>query len=90
VPVADTAITRTMSHTDGTDETDRTDDYQDDAGLAGMAVGVTRVDGTETPGIVRGTEDVEVGDETLATRVLVDADGEENLLDTDADRVEVI
>jgi hypothetical protein len=79
-----------MSHTDGTDETDRTDDYQDDAGLAGMAVGLTRVDGTETPGIVRGTEDIEVGDETLTTRVLVDAEGNEQLINTDADRVEVI
>ena len=79
-----------MSHTDGTDETERTDDYRDDVGLAGMAVGITRVDGTETPGIVRGTEDVEVGDETHATRVLVDVDGEEHLIDTDAERVEVI
>lgn len=69
---------------------DSTEQLPDDAGLSGMAVGVTRVDGTETPGIVRGTEDIEVGDETLATRVLVDAEGEEQLINTDADRVEVI
>lgn len=90
MPVADTEITITMSHTDGTDETESTDDYRDDVGLAGMAVGVTRVDGTESPGIIRGTEDVQVGDETLATRVLVDVEDGEQLLDTDAERVEVI
>ena len=79
-----------MSDTDGTTETNSADEYTDDIGLAGMAVGITRVDGTEMPGIVRGTEDVEVGDETHATRVLVDVDGEEHLIDTDAERVEVI
>ena len=79
-----------MSHTDGTNETNGTDDYQDDVGLAGMAVGVTRVDGTHQPGIVRGTRDVTVDDETLATRVLVDVEGNDQLVDTDADRVEVV
>ena len=79
-----------MSETDGTTETNGTDDYPDDAGLAGMAVGVTRLDGTTTPGIVRGTRDVQVGDETLATRVIVDAEGEDQPLDTDANRIEVI
>lgn len=79
-----------MHDTRDTDETDSTDDYPDDVGLAGMAVGVTRVDGSETPGIIRGSEDVTVDDETLATRVLVDATGEDQLINTDAERVEVI
>jgi len=79
-----------MSDTNGTTETDRTDDYADDVGLAGMAVGVTRLDGSETPGIVRGTSDIEVDGETLATRVQVDVEGEDHPIDTDAERVEVI
>ena len=79
-----------MSDTDGTTETDGTDDYPDDVGLAGMEVGVTRLDGTTTPGIVRGTRDVQVDEETLATRVIVDAEGEDQPLDTDANRIEVI
>ena len=79
-----------MHDTHDTDETDRTGDYRDDVGLSGMAVGVTRVDGSETPGIVRGTKDVEVDDETLATRVLVDIEEGDQLVDTDAERVEVI
>lgn len=90
MPVADTEITPPMSETDGTTETDGTDDYPDDAGLAGMAVGVTRLDGTTTPGIVRGTRDVQVGEEALATRVIVDVEAEDHPLDTDAERVEVI
>jgi hypothetical protein len=90
VPVADTEIKPTMSDTDGTDEANGTDDYPDDVGLAGMAVGVTRLDGTSTPGIVRGTRDVQVWDETLATRVLVDVEDGDRPLDTDAERVEVI
>ena len=79
-----------MNDTHGTAETDRTDDYADDVGLAGMAVGVTRVDGTEAPGIIRGTEDVSVDGETLATRVVVDVEDSEQPINTDADRVEVI
>lgn len=79
-----------MSDTNGANETDSADEYRDDVGLAGMAVGVTRVDGTETPGIIRGTADVEVDGETLATRVQVDVEGEDHLIDTDAERVEVI
>ena len=79
-----------MSETDGTTETNGTDDYPDDVGLAGMEVGVTRLDGTTTPGIVRGTRDVQVDEETLATRVIVDAEGEDQPLDTDANRIEVI
>jgi len=79
-----------MSDTDGTTETDRADEYTDDVGLAGMAVGVTRVDGTETPGIIRGTTDVEVDGETLATRVQVDIEDEDLPIDTDAERVKVI
>lgn len=67
-----------------------TEGLPDDAGLAGMAVGVTRLDGSETPGIIRGTRDVAADDETLATRVVVDVEGEEHPIDTDADRVEVI
>lgn len=63
--------------------------FRDDSGLAGLAVGVDRVDGEETPGIVRGTEDVAVGGDVVATRVLVETDGGE-LINTDADRVEVI
>lgn len=81
---------RQMNETHGTDETDSADDYRDDVGLAGMAVGVTRVDGTHQPGIVRGTRDVVIDEETLATRVLVDVEDNEQLVDTDADRVEVI
>lgn len=79
-----------MDDTHRTDEMDSTDDYGDDAGLTGMAVGVTRVDGSETPGIVRGTRDISVEDETLATRVLVELEDAEKPVDTDADRVEVI
>ena len=79
-----------MSDTDGTTETNGRNDYTDDVGLAGMAVGVTRVDGTEAPGIIRGTTDVEVDGETLATRVQVDVEGEDLPIDTDAEHVEVI
>lgn len=79
-----------MHDTHGTDERDSTDGYSDDAGLAGMAVGVTRVDGTETPGIVRGTCDVQLNEEVLATRVLVDLEETDHVVDTAADRVEVI
>lgn len=79
-----------MHDTHGTAKTDSTDDYSDDAGLAGMAVGVTRVDGTETPGIVRGTHDVQRDEEILARRVLVDLEETDHVIDTDADRVEVI
>ena len=79
-----------MDDTRETVETDGADDYPDDVGLAGMAVGVTRLDGMTTPGIVRGTRDVQVGEETLATRVIVDVEGEDHPLDTDAERVEVI
>jgi len=64
-------------------------EYQDDSGLAGMAVGVDRVDGGTDPGIVRGTTDVVVDGETHATRVLVTLDGG-GLVETDAERVEVV
>lgn len=68
-----------------------TDESPDDAGLSGMAVGVERVEVEETvPGIVKGTRDIEVGEETVATRVIVDVEDSDQLLDTDADRVEVI
>lgn len=79
-----------MNETNGTDETNGTNEYQDDVGLAGMVVCVTRVDGTEQSGIVRGTRDVVIDEEILATRVLVNVEGNGHLVDTDADRVEVI
>lgn len=79
-----------MSDTDGTTEEATPDDYPDDVGLAGMAAGVTRLDGTETPGIIRGTEDIEVDGQTLATRVIVDVEDEERPVNTDAERVEVM
>lgn len=79
-----------MDDTRETVETDGADDYPDDVGLAGMAVGVTRLDGTTTPGIVRGTRDVQVDEETLATRVIVEVEDGDHPLDTDAERVEVI
>lgn len=79
-----------MHDTHDTAKTDSTDHYSDDAGLAGMAVGVTRVDGTETPGIVRGTHDVHLDEETLTTRVLVDLEEANHVVDTTADRVEVM
>ncbi|WP_435075305.1 hypothetical protein [Halorubrum sp. HHNYT27] len=79
-----------MHNTHGTDETDSTDGYRDDTGLAGIAVGLPRVDGTETPGIVRGTHDVQLDEETLATRVLVDLEETDHVVDTAADRIEVI
>lgn len=79
-----------MSDTDGTTDEATPDDYPDDVGLAGMAAGVTRLDGTETPGIIRGTEDIEVDGQTLATRVIVDVGDADLPVNTAADRVEVI
>ncbi|MEZ3163269.1 hypothetical protein ABNG03_00145 [Halorubrum sp. RMP-47] len=79
-----------MSDTDDTTEEATTDDYSDDVGLAGTAVGVTRLDGTETPGIIRGTEDIEVSGRTLATRVVVEVEDADLPVNTAADRVEVI
>lgn len=69
---------------------DTTDEqYRDDSGLAGVAVGVCRIEGDETPGIVRGTRDVSHNGETVTTRVLVELEAG-GLVDTDADRVEVV
>lgn len=74
--------------TDNTTDDSGTE-FPDDSGLAGMAVGVDRVDGDTEPGIVRGTTDVTVDGRTLATRVIVDTEAG-GLVDTDSERVEVI
>ena len=73
-----------------TDETDNTERYSDLRGLTGAAVEVDRVEGETTPGIIRGATDVIVDNERVSTRVLVDVEDEDDPIDTDADRVEVL
>ena len=74
-----------------TDETDSADRYSDLYGLTGAAVEVDRVETDESvPGIVRGATDVIVDEEVVTTRVLVDVEDSSKLVDTDADRVEVL
>jgi len=72
-----------------TDTADETDRLPDDFGVAGRAAAHIGPDGKREPAMIRGSRRIEHGDEEHI-RVMLDLEGQEELLDTDRDRVEVL
>lgn len=71
------------------DTTDETNQLQDDFGVAGRAAAYIGDDDERTPAVIRGSQCIEHdGDQWI--RVQLDLEGQEVLLDTDRDRVEVL
>lgn len=73
-----------------TDDTaDETDRPRDDFGVAGRAAVYLGSDDEHTPAVIKGSRRIEhEGGESI--RVLLDLEGQEPLLNTDRDRVEVL
>jgi len=72
-----------------TDTADETNRLPDDFGVAGRAAAHVGPDGEREPAVIRGSRRIEhEGGESV--RVLLDLEGQEELLDTDRDRVEVL
>ncbi len=70
-----------------TDDTpDETNDLPDDFGVRGKAAAYLGADDGRTPGIIRGSR----REPEDHVRVLLDLEGEDQLLDTDRSRVEVL
>jgi len=71
------------------DTADETDRLPDDFGVAGRAAAHIGPDDERTPAVIRGSRRIEHEDEEHI-RVMLDLEGQEELLDTDRDRVEVL
>jgi len=71
------------------DTTDETDGSPDAFGVAGRAAASPGDEGERTPAVIKGPRRIE-HDRGESIRLLLDLEGQEQLLNTDRDRIEVL